>query len=399
VGEHAPAQQVLMAVVAERDVDVVPSKALDLYLATEKVIGQERVRKQMAVILDGQWRVAQGLDHSHPGGVLLGGFSGTGKTMTARAMCAHLGVPYAETDATRYAEVGYKGLQLPQMFIPLLREAARMIDEEQSPPSGVIEMEMVADDGFTPAWAPKPPKPEKEKSDTNDIFKRDDLDEVVKRAQKGVIVLDEFDKWMQRVNHFSGQSDTAIQSEFLKMIEGSHEWVTATDDEMGTAFDTSDVLIICAGAFVSLYRQVRARLHEDSDPKHQQMDENFWNAIVPEDFERFGLLPELAGRLSRHIFTRPLQAHHMKTILTQPGGVLGYYRARYEGCGARWEVSDAGVNWLVSEAMHHRTGARALDFVTHRMLGGEEMFQASASEVPVAVRLEPSWLRARIVPL
>ena len=363
-------------------VDVVPSKALDLYLATESVVGQERMRKQMATILDGQWRVSQGLDHSHPGGVLLGGFSGTGKTMTARMMCKHLGLPYAETDATRYAEVGYKGLQLPQMFIPLLREAARMIDKEKPEPEP---------DTFAPSWAPKP-----EKDPQNDVFKRDDIDEVVKRAQSGVIVLDEFDKWMQRVNHFSGQKDTAIQSEFLKMIEGSDEWVTATDDEMGTAFATHDVLIICAGAFVSLYQQVRNRLHQDADPKAQAMDENFWNAIEPGDFERFGLLPELAGRLSRHIFTRPLQQHHMKTILSAPNGILDYYRARYEAAGAEWCVSDAGVNWLVSEAMHHRTGARALDFVAHKMLGGEELFQAATAEGRIAVHLEPTWLRARI---
>ena len=90
------------------------------------MVGQEKARKQMSVILDGQWRIAQGIDDAQPGGVLLGGFSGTGKTMTARMMCTHLGLPYAETDATRYAEVTYKGLQLPQIFIPLLREAARM---------------------------------------------------------------------------------------------------------------------------------------------------------------------------------------------------------------------------------------------------------------------------------
>jgi ATP-dependent Clp protease ATP-binding subunit ClpX len=283
-----------------------PSKALDLYLATESVVGQERLRKQMAVILDGQWRVAEGVDKGQPSGVILGGFSGTGKTMTARMMCQHLGLPYAETDATRYAEVGYKGLQLPQMFIPLLREAARMIDEEKGDeaPDG---------DQLVPPWAPK-----EKKDPRGDVFQRDDIDEVVKRAQSGVIVLDEFDKWMQRVNHFSGQKDTAIQSEFLKMIEGSNEWVSATDDlEVGATFSTHKVLIICAGAFISLYPIVRARLHDDSEPKAQSMDENFWNSIIPEDFERFGLLPELAGRLARNIFTRPLQAGRHPRLLPQ----------------------------------------------------------------------------------
>ena len=362
------------------------SKAHELFEATADVIGQERARKQMAVILDGQWRVAQGIDPSQPGGVLLGGVSGSGKTMTARLMCKHLGLPYAETDATRYAEVSFKGLQLPQMFIPLLREAARMKDAEVSEETG--------EPAAVPSWAPR-----EEAGAQDALFKRADIDEIAERAETGVILLDEFDKWMLRVNHFSGQKDTAMQSEILKLIEGSYEFVTATDDEVGVPFKTHKVLIICAGAFVGLYQQVRQRLHEDADPKAQQMDENFWNAIIPEDFERFGLLPELAGRLSRHIFTRPLRAEHMKEILTRPGGALEYYQRRYEGVGCRWDVSDAGVTFLVSEAMHHKTGARALDHVAHKMLGGEMLFAASTADMPMSVSLEPNWPRAKVLPI
>jgi ATP-dependent Clp protease ATP-binding subunit ClpX len=364
------------------------SKALELFEATSQVVGQQKLRKQMAVILDGQWRIAQGIDDSQPGGVLLGGQSGTGKTMTARLMCSHLGLPYVETDATRYAEVSYKGLQLPQMFIPLMREAARMKDLEASE----TDADKIGAD-LTPAWAPQA-----EKGAPDSLFKREDIDDIVARAQTGVILLDEFDKWMQRINHVTGYKDTAIQSELLKMIEGSHEFVTATDDEVGVAFDTSRVLIICAGAFVGLYQQVRARLHDDSDPRAQQMDENFWNAIAPEDFERFGLLPELAGRLSRHIFTRPLQLHHMQTILTRRGGVLDYYRRRYEAHGVRWEVSDAGISYLTAEAMHHKTGARALEHIAHKMLGGDMLFEAATADMQMAVRLEPNWPKARVVP-
>jgi ATP-dependent Clp protease ATP-binding subunit ClpX len=366
-----------------------PSRALELYEATERVVGQERARRQMAVILDGQWRVAQGIDQKQAAGVLLGGFSGSGKTMILRMMCSHLGLPYAETDATRYAEVGYKGLQLPQMFIPLLREAARMKDAES--PAEDAEA-----DPLVPSWALKVDK----KDGQEDVFKREDIDEVVARAEVGVVVLDEFDKWMQRTNHFSGQKDTAIQSEFLKMLEGSREWVSQVDDmEVGVTLDTSKVLIICAGAFVGLYQQVRARLREDADPKAQQMDENFWNAIVPEDFERFGLLPELAGRLSRHIFTRPLQEHHLIQILTAPGGVLAHYRDRYEACGVRWDVDEAGVRWLVGEAKQHKTGARALDHVAHKFLGGDVLFEAATADMPMAVRINVNTNRAVLVPL
>jgi hypothetical protein len=62
-------------------------------------------------------------------------------------------------------------------------------------------------------------------------------------------------------------------------------------------------------------------------------------------------------------------------------------------------VGDAGVNWLVAEAMHHKTGARALDHVAHKMLGGEVLFKAATSEVPMAVHLETNWPKAMVLPL
>lgn len=351
------------------------------------MIGQERVRRQMAAVLDGHWRVAEGIDDWQPGGVLLAGPSGTGKSMTARLMCRALGLPFAETDATRYAEVTYKGLQLPQMFIPLIRAAARMIDErkatDQDPDAPAI-----------PSWAPRP-----NREGEDSIFKREDLDDVVALAEKGVILLDEFDKWMLRVNHVTGQQETSIQSEILKMIEGSHEFVTATDDEVGVPFNTHHVLIICAGAFIRLQGLVRQRLHEDADPRAQLMDDHFWDSVKPEDFERFGLLPELAGRLSRHLFTRQLQDRHMRTILTAAGGLLDYYRRRYEDLGVEWGLDDNSVSHMIQVAMEHRTGARALSFVCHRMLGSDTLFEASTAEMRTVVRLPVGAHRARLEPI
>lgn len=351
------------------DLGVRISKAQELYDATSHIVGQKKARKQMAAIFDGQWRIAQGLDEKNPGGVLVFGPSGTGKSASLRAMAQHVGLPYAETDATRYAEVGYKGLQLPQMFIPLLHAAARLKDGVEA------------------------------QGHQDSVFKRDDLPEIVELAQHGVILLDEFDKWMDRINHFTGKQDTAIQGELLKLIEGSTEFVTATDDEVGVQFDTSKVLIICAGAFVRLYRVVRHRLGEEADPKMQQLDENFWNRVVPQDFEQFGLLPELTGRLSRHVVTRQLRTEDMREILTNPGGVLEYYRRRFEGCGVRWDIGDGGVLHIVAQAMKHETGARALEFVANRMLGGELLYEASVAERPLRLVLEPNMHRAELRPL
>jgi ATP-dependent Clp protease ATP-binding subunit ClpX len=352
------------------------SKALELYLSTEAVVGQEKARKLMASLLDRQWAVHQGLlERSSPG--LLSGRSGTGKTMTANIMCEHLGLAYAETDATRYSEAGYKGLDLQQMFIPLLEAAARIKDgdmEERKQRLG---------------------QPTAKHSS---VFKRADLDEVVEIAQTGVILLDEFDKWMLRKNHVTGEMDKTIQSDLLKMIEGSIEYVSESDEEIGVQFDTSRVLIICAGAFVGLFQQVARRLHEDADQKRAAMNsEAFAEQIIPEDFERFGLLPELTGRLSRHIFTRPLNVNDLRTIMRREGGLIEEYRSRFESYDCQWAVSEAGEIKLAAIAADHETGARALEYVLARKFD-LALYEAAVAENSVKVVFEPSMAKAEIRP-
>jgi ATP-dependent Clp protease ATP-binding subunit ClpX len=351
------------------------SKAADLFAATDEVIGQKHARQLLAALLDRQWMVHQGiLDRSS--GAILSGRSGTGKTMTARLMCQHIGLPYAEADATRYTEGGYKGLDLPQIFIPLLEEAARMKDATHA-----ARMEGLGQ----PA------------TKHTSVLKRPDIEEVVEIAQTGVILLDEMDKWMLRINHVTGQTDKSIQSELLKMIEGSIEYVSDSDEEIGIQFDTSKVLIICAGAFVGLFQQVARRQHHDSDDRDYLQQESFWNQITPEDFEKYGLLPELAGRLSRHIFTRPLRVDDLRAILRREGGLIEEYRTRFEAYGCQWAVSEAGEIRIASIAIERDTGARALEHVMSKKFD-LALFEAAVSEVPVKVVLEPSMDKAEVRP-
>src|SRR5437773_7793927 len=257
------------------------SKALDLYLASGAVVGQDRARKEMAALLERQWMVSEGrFDKSSA--ALLAGRSGTGKTMSARLMCSHLDLPYAEADATRYTESGYKGLDLQHMFLPLLEATARMKDASVEARHSAL--------GTPPK---RPPS----------VIMRDDIQELIEVAQTGVILLDEFDKWMLRINHVTGEKDKAIQAELLKVIEGSVEYVSDSDEEVGIQFDSSRVLIICAGAFVGVCQQIARRLGM-GEVEHQAylQQENFRQQVVPEAFEGYVLLPELAARLSRHIF-------------------------------------------------------------------------------------------------
>src|SRR5215472_12303902 len=119
---------------------------------------------------------------------------------------------------------------------------------------------------------------------------------------------------MHRINHHTGRLDTAIQAEFLKMLEGSQVYVTDDEDKLGMPFDTTKVLIICAGAFTptpmkpGLIEQILRRTER---PPEFADNEAFWPLIEQQDFIRFGVIPELAGRLARVIFLRPLRKEHL----------------------------------------------------------------------------------------
>ncbi len=347
------------------------SRVQALYDAAEAVVGQKRARQQLAVLLDRQWKVAEGrLDKS--GGVILFGQSGSGKSYTARLMCRHSGLPFAEVNATRYTEAGYSGLDLQHMFLPLIEDAARLIDERRHGTRVHLD----------------------QAHHQSSVLKRGDIDEVVALAQTGVVLLDEFDKWMLRFNHVTGLPDTAIQADLLKMVEGSIEMVSDVDDDVGVPFDTTRVLVICAGAFVRLYRQVLKRMGGEADEK-SMMDEQFWNQIEPEDFERFGLLPELTGRLSTHIFTRPLRDDHYRAILLQGHSKLAEYRQAFEDTGCEWAVSEAGLIHIANMAKDLTTGARALDHLLSKMFD-LALYEASVAESHCRVVLEPMMPYARV---
>lgn len=345
------------------------SSALGLYEGTSHVVGQEKARRQMAVLLDRQRMVAAG-ELPRASGAIVSGKTGTGKTLLTRAMCKLSGIPFAEVNATQYTERGYVGLNLCQMFLPLMESAARMLDEHRS------ESPFHAD-----------PK-------ADSALKRRDLDNVLELAKSGVILLDEMDKWVLQGQDTQGRNvGRALQAELLKMVEGSTEYVTDDEDELGIPFDTSRVLIICAGAFVGLPRMVLRRLHRDEE---YTQDEGFWDLIEPGDFVRFGLLPELAGRLSTYVMLRPLREEHLAEIMAEKGGIVGEYRSRFEAAGCEWAVSPQGVRYLAAMALSRETGARGVEHVLWGAFS-EALFEAAATEeLPHAFGKQLTHIKRRV---
>jgi ATP-dependent Clp protease ATP-binding subunit ClpX len=352
--------------------ELAPARARQFYAGTSHVIGQEKARRQMAVLFDRQVQVAHG-ERQRASGALLAGWTGSGKTMLARTMCQLSGLPFADVNATQYTEPGYSGLDLKQMFLPLIEAAARELDAERAldlPEVGLRERE--------PSVLRRP---------------NAELVEIVNRAEQGVILLDEFDKWMNRYNHSNGRLDTAVQADLLKMVEGSVEYVTDSEDEVGIPFSTDRVLIICAGAFVGLARLAARRLELDFDAASQSSA--FWDKIEPVDFVKYGIIPELAGRLSTHIFLRPLQAEHLVEIMQQPQGIIAEYRSRFEELDCEWGVDPAAIRQLAQIALDRETGARGIEHVCWQWFS-EALFDASARDEPGMVTLHVNDPRAKV---
>lgn len=343
-----------------------------LYASTTEVIGQEPARRQLAMLLERQMRIAFEGRWEKSESALIYGRTGTGKTYLTRKMCKLSGLPFADANATTFTESGYAGQDLSQMFLPLLEATAELIDTESERYAGLPMLE------------------KRIRTDQTSVLKRDDIDQVVERAETGVILLDEMDKWAHRINHHTGRLDTAIQSEFLKIVEGSNVYVTDSEDEAGVLFDTSRVLVICAGAFVGLANQVLKRLDKEQDFSGS---DQFWQLIEQSDFVRYGLIPELAGRLSKVIFLRPLRKEHLAEIILLPGGPIEELQERFAEFDSEWDVPQAAVTQLADIALRKEVGARGLDSVLWSTFN-EALFKAALAEGPSRVSLRPNQNKA-----
>jgi ATP-dependent Clp protease ATP-binding subunit ClpX len=337
---------------------------LQLYQATGAVLGQEEARKRLAMLFQRQADVLAGR-YPEAVGVLVFGRTGVGKTMCLREMAARCGLPFATVDATMYTDKGYVGPDLTQMFLPLIRDAMDKLQAQQS--GQQVEY--------------------RDEEQSTSLFgrPREEVEAALHFAERGVILLDEFDKWLVRGNDQSGRNiGRQLQAELLNMVQGATYYVTDTEEELGEDFDTSRVMIVCCGAFTGLAPLLESRL--DMSNLHE---ETMWEQVEPKDFEHLGILPELSGRLASHVAFKPLNAEHLAQILRLEGGLLDEYTARFAAEGCRLQIGEAAVSVLGRIAHSRGTGARGLRHVMEQ-LTGIALFKAA--EWQAQGRRSISWL-------
>ena len=297
----------------------------------EFVIGQEDAKKTLSVAVYNHYkRLSSSSDMNmddtriEKSNIALLGPTGSGKTLLARTLANIIDVPFTIADATVLTEAGYVGEDVESILSNLLQAA--------------------------------------------------DYD--VERAKRGIVYIDEIDKVARKSDNPSITRDVSgegVQQAMLKILEGTTANIPPKGgrkhpEQSFIQLDTSEILFICGGAFNGLEELIARRLssssmgfHSEEQNKFDQNDPKIFTFVEPEDLQKFGLIPELIGRLPIICGLEELSDDAMIEILLKPkNAITKQYKKLFNMEDVELEFEDDALTAIVERARERKTGARGL---------------------------------------